>query len=400
MAQQEEAGALKLWAPVAGLTLSAFIFNTSEFIPIGLLSDIARDFQITESQAGMIITVYAWIVTVLSLPLMLLASKVEFKKLLLGILSLFVLSHFLSAVAPSYLTLMLSRAGVAFSHSIFWSIASPLAVKIAPQGKRAAALGMVITGTSVAMIAGLPLGRMIGLYMGWRATFLCIGIVALAVALFLLFVFPRVPAGSQGSSVSKLPGIVKNPALIGVYALTALIFTANFTAYSYIEPFMAQIAHMPESEITFSLTMFGIAGIVASIFFSHFYERHPVFFFATGTFGLSLFLLLLKFSAVHIWSAMVLCVFWGVTFTIFGLVFQSVVIRLEPQATPIAMSIYSGIANVGIGGGALVGGWVCALPAIEWIGYAGAAFAFVAGLICFAMIKRFISRQDIEPQLP
>ena len=72
-------------------------------------------------------------------------------------------------------------------------------------------------------------------------------------------------------------------------------------------------------------------------------------------------------------------------------------IRLEPQATPIAMSIYSGIANVGIGGGALVGGWVCALPAIEWIGYAGAAFAFVAGLICFAMIKRFIARQDIEP---
>ena len=122
MAQQEEAGALRLWAPVAGLTLSAFIFNTSEFIPIGLLTDIARDFQISESQAGMIITVYAWIVTVLSLPLMLLASKIEFKKLLLGILCLFVLSHFLSAVAPSYITLMLSRAGVAFSHSSFWSI--------------------------------------------------------------------------------------------------------------------------------------------------------------------------------------------------------------------------------------------------------------------------------------
>lgn len=116
---QEETGALKLWAPVIGLTLSAFIFNTSEFIPIGLLSDIARDFHITESQAGMIITVYAWIVTVLSLPLMLLASKIEFKKLLLAILGLFIVSHFLSAVAPSFLTLMLSRVGVAFSHSIF-----------------------------------------------------------------------------------------------------------------------------------------------------------------------------------------------------------------------------------------------------------------------------------------
>lgn len=391
MAQQEEAGALKLWAPVAGLTLSAFIFNTSEFIPIGLLSDIARDFQITESQAGTIITVYAWIVTVLSLPLMLLASKVEFKKLLLGILGLFVVSHFLSAVAPSFITLMLSRAGVAFSHSIFWSIASPLAVRIAPQGKRATALSLVVTGTAVAMIAGLPLGRMVGLYMGWRATFFSIGLVALAVAIFLLFIFPRVPANTQGSSVAKLPGILKNPALIGVYVLTALIFTANFTGYSYIEPFMAQVAHMPESEITFSLTLFGVAGIIASIFFSRCYEQHPKFFFATGTFGVGIFLALMQLSSAHIWSSMLLCVFWGITFTIFGLVFQAVVIRLEPQSTPIAMSIYSGIANVGIGSGALVGGWVCAVPAIEWIGYAGAAFAFLGGIICFAMIRRFLS---------
>lgn len=390
MAQQEETGALKLWAPVAGLTLSAFIFNTSEFIPIGLLSDIARDFQITESQAGTIITVYAWIVTVLSLPLMLLASKVEFKKLLLGILGLFVVSHFLSAVAPSFITLMLSRAGVAFSHSIFWSIASPLAVRIAPQGKRATALSLVVTGTAVAMIAGLPLGRMVGLYMGWRATFFSIGLVALAVAIFLLFIFPRVPANTQGSSVANLPGILKNPALIGVYVLTALIFTANFTGYSYIEPFMAQVAHMPESEITFSLTLFGVAGILASIFFSRCYEQHPKFFFATGTFGVGIFLALMELSSAHIWSAMLLCVFWGITFTIFGLVFQAVVIRLEPQSTPIAMSIYSGIANVGIGSGALVGGWVCAIPAIEWIGYAGAVFAFLGGIICFAMIRRFL----------
>ena len=390
MAQQEETGALKLWAPVAGLTLSAFIFNTSEFIPIGLLSDIARDFQITESQAGTIITVYAWIVTVLSLPLMLLASKVEFKKLLLGILGLFVVSHFLSAVAPSFITLMLSRAGVAFSHSIFWSIASPLAVRIAPQGKRATALSLVVTGTAVAMIAGLPLGRMVGLYMGWRATFFSIGLVALAVAIFLLFIFPRVPANTQGSSVANLPGILKNPALIGVYVLTALIFTANFTGYSYIEPFMAQVAHMPESEITFSLTLFGVAGILASIFFSRCYEQHPKFFFATGTFGVGIFLALMELSSAHIWSAMLLCVFWGITFTIFGLVFQAVVIRLEPQSTPIAMSIYSGIANVGIGSGALVGGWVCAVPAIEWIGYAGAVFAFLGGIICFAMIRRFL----------
>ena len=97
---------LRSWAPVIGLTLSAFIFNTSEFIPIGLLTDIAQDFQITEARAGLIITVYAWIVTVLSLPLMLLASKMEYKKLLLSILAIFVVSHVLSGIATGFYTLM------------------------------------------------------------------------------------------------------------------------------------------------------------------------------------------------------------------------------------------------------------------------------------------------------
>ena len=73
---------LKHWLPLIGLTLSAFIFNTSEFIPIGLLSDIARDFSTTEAHAGMLISVYAWFVTILSMPLMIFVSKIELRKLM------------------------------------------------------------------------------------------------------------------------------------------------------------------------------------------------------------------------------------------------------------------------------------------------------------------------------
>lgn len=92
---------IKAWLPVISLTFSTFIFNTSEFIPIGLLSDIASDFGITESHAGLMITVYAWAVALASLPLMLIFAKTENRRLMLSIVTLFAASHMLSAIAPT-----------------------------------------------------------------------------------------------------------------------------------------------------------------------------------------------------------------------------------------------------------------------------------------------------------
>ncbi|MBD5206385.1 MAG: MFS transporter, partial [Bacteroidales bacterium] len=94
--------------PLLGLTCAAFIFNTSEFIPIGLLSDIADDFSTTEAHAGMLISVYAWIVMLLSLPLMLLVSKIELRKLMLCTIVMFMVCQLLSSFSTTYSMLMAS----------------------------------------------------------------------------------------------------------------------------------------------------------------------------------------------------------------------------------------------------------------------------------------------------
>ena len=116
--------------PLIGMTVSAFIFNTSEFMPIGLLTDIAKSFSISEAKAGMLITVYSWIVMLLSLPLMLLVSKIDYKKLFMGTVALFGICQVLTVLSNSYGMLMASRIGVACAHAIFWSIASPIAVRM------------------------------------------------------------------------------------------------------------------------------------------------------------------------------------------------------------------------------------------------------------------------------
>lgn len=139
--------ALREWLPVIVLMCCTFVFNTSEFIPIGLLSDIAVDFGITEARAGLLITVYAWVVALVSLPLMLAVARMECRRLMLGVLGLFIASHVLSGLSSSYAMLMASRIGVACAHAVFWSIVSPLAVRVAPKGAQSAALGLIITGT-------------------------------------------------------------------------------------------------------------------------------------------------------------------------------------------------------------------------------------------------------------
>lgn len=381
MIQNREKSLLAEWLPVVGLTFAAFVFNTSEYIPIGLLTDIATDFHTTEAHAGLLITVYAWVVAIASLPLMLLVSRIENRRLLLGVLSLFIISHLVSAFSSGYSMLMASRIGVACSHAVFWSIVTPLAVRVAPEGFRSIAISMIATGTSIAMIVGLPLGRTIGLHVGWRMTFFYVAVAACVVMLLLWMMFPKVPSRNS-VSLQKLPALLKTPALLAVYILTVVAITAHFTGYSYIEPFLSQVAGLADAQVTWVLTAFGLIGILGSVLFSRYYDRHPFAFIRFAVFGLAVFLLLLRPAAYSEQGAIALCLCWGLAITIFNLVFQSEIIQVAPQATAIAMSVYSGIYNVGIGSGALIGGVICTRLSIAEVGYVGGAIALVACLYC------------------
>ena len=109
--------------------------------------------------------------------------------------------------------------------------------------------------------------------------------------------------------------------------------------------------------------------------------------------GIAFFLLLLRLSAFGHFPVVALCICWGLAITIFNLVFQSEIIRLAPEATAIAMSVYSGIYNVGIGAGALVGGFVCTHASIARIGYAGGAIALLAALFLLGAVGAVIEKE-------
>ena len=385
---------LKEWLPLLGMTLSAFIFNTSEFMPIGLLSDIAANFHMTEAQAGMMITVYSWTVTLLSLPLMLIVCKIDSKKLLLGTIALFGIGQLGSVFAVNFAMLMLARIAVACAHFIFWSIASPIAVQVVSKEHHTKALSMIITGTSIAMVIGMPLGRMIGLSIGWRMTFLCVGIIAFLTLIYLTGVFPKIER-QESFSIRELGTLLKNPILIGIYILNFLVATAYYTGYSYIEPFLKQVAHLADSWITIVLTLFGAAGLLGSFLFSRLYDKHRYAFIRFIIASVAVALLCLRVASISLYLVILVCVLWGMAVTAFNVAFQAETIKAVPEeASAVAMSLFSGIFNLGIGCGTWLGGTVCNQLSIANIGYAGGIIGVLAVLYCiFRMIPLWKAKQ-------
>ena len=386
------------WLPLIGLTFAVFVFNTSEFMPIGLLTDIATDLNISEARAGLLISVYAWVVAIMSLPLMIMVSKMELKRLLLSIIALFVVSHVASAFAEGYYTLMLSRIGVACSHAIFWSIAPPLAVRTVPDGKRALGLSTIATGSSVAMVVGLPLGRVVGLYVGWRMTFLSIAIISALIFIFIAVVFPKLQ--NRGKFAFKqLPALLHNRVLVGVFIMSVLFATAHYTGYSYIEPFLGKVAALSPDVVTLVLIVFGASGMLGSISFSKYYMANRRRFMLVMTLGPALCLLLLQVAAASLLSVVLVCIMWGAMATAFNIAFQDNTIRFAPEnATSIGMSIFSGIFNLGIGSGAYVGGLVVSHLSIDYIGYAGGIIGLIATLYLVVRYFPNMRRREMAQQ--
>ena len=371
------------------LGFGAFIFNTTEFVPVGLLSDIGSSFSIAPADVGWMLTIYAWIVALLSLPMMLLTRNMERKALLIWLFVLFIVSHLLSVIAWNFTVLVISRAGIACAHAVFWSITASMAIRVAPQGKHAFALSVLATGTGLAMILGVPVGRIIGQYFGWRMTFASIAIVAFIIMLVLFRFLPKLPSLFSGS-LNKVTEVLTNRILLVMYLSIFLMFTAHYTAYSYIEPFLAEVGSVSAPLITLMLLLFGGAGIFGSVLFSYFGETKNTLLLLSGIVAMSASMAVLFFVSSNMFGLVISVLLWGVSLMTIVLSLQMRVLKVDESASDIIMSLYSGIINVGIGAGALIGGQVIQTVGLGNIGFSAA----IIGAMGFIVVLLLLQHQN------
>ena len=382
MSFYQKAEKTQFWRVVI-MACAAFIFNTTEFVPVALLTDIGQSFDMQSSDVGLMMTVYAWTVMIMSLPAMLATGDMERKSLLLKLFVIFIIGHIISVIAWNYWILLIARMCIAVAHSLFWAITASLVMRVAPKNKKTQAIGMLAIGTSLATILGLPLGRIVGQLVGWRITFAIIAALAVVVMVFIMSLLPNLPSKNAGS-LSSLPILAKRPLLTGLYATTVLIVSAHFTAYTYIEPFMVQIGQMDPNLTTMILLVFGISGVTASVIFNRLYRLGATQFIIHAILLLAISLGFMLTSAGYTATMFALAFIWGIGISCIGLALQMRVLQLAPDATDVASAIYSGIFNAGIGAGALFGNQITHHIGLEYIGFSGATLAMIAlGIFVF-----------------
>ena len=200
--------------------------------------------------------------------------------------------------------------------------------------------------------------------------------------MFLIIrLLPNLPSKNAGS-IASLPLLAKRPLLLWLYVTTAIVISAHFTAYTYIEPFMIDVGHLDPNFATAVLLVFGFSGIAASLLFNRLYRFAPTKFIVVSMSLLMFSLLLLLFSTEAIIAMFSLVFIWGIGISCIGLSLQMRVLKLAPDATDVATAIYSGIFNAGIGAGALFGNLATTYLGLNEIGYTGAALGLI-GLIIF-----------------
>ncbi|EXF44954.1 major facilitator transporter [Pseudomonas sp. BAY1663] len=364
--------------PIAlfALTLSAFAIGTTEFVIVGLLPTIAGDLGIDLPSAGLLVSLYALGVAVGAPLLTALTGKLPRKALLLGLMLLFTAGNLLAWQAPGYESLIVARLVTGLAHGVFFSIGSTIATSLVAKEKAASAIAIMFTGLTVALVTGVPLGTFIGQHFGWRETFLAVS--ALGVIAFvgsLLFVPKGIRHTPPASLLAQL-GVLKQPRLLLVYAMTALGYGGTFTAFTFLAPILQDISGFSANAVSLVLLVYGVSVAVGNIWGGKLADgRGPIGALKLIFALLAAVLLLLTFTAGNAWLALGTVLLWGAV--AFGNVpgLQLYVVRQAEQFSPQAVDVASGLNiaafNLGIAGGAWLGGHIVAdlgLIHTAWIG--------------------------------
>ncbi len=365
---------LALWA----LTISAFAVGTTEFVIVGLIPTIAADLGVSIPSAGLLVSLYALGVTIGAPVLTALAERMHRKTLLLVLLTLFIVGNAYAAFAPDYDSLVVARFITGLAHGVFFAIASTIATDLVEPEKESSAIALVFLGLTVALVTGVPLGAFIGQNFGWQSTFL--GVVVLGVIGFIAsaVLLPATMSRIASPGLKAQLQVLTSARLLLVYLITAVGYGGNFIAFTFLAPMLTEVTGLSAGIVSLVMLLYGVSVAVGNIAGGKLADRIGVVPSLTLIFaGLALALLALGVALPDPVAAIAVAGFWG------GFAFanvpplQSYVVQIAREVAPGAVDVASGLNigafNLGIAGGAWVGGMV-----VDSVGLAAAPYIAAA----------------------
>ena len=384
--------------PVFGLLLAAFAVCTAELVLTAILPPIARDMGVDIPTAGLLVTGYAVGVGLAGPLLSLVTNSIPRRTLLLVIMGVFVVGCVGCALAPNYALLLAARLLMAACHGLFFGVSMLLATRLAPPGRQATALSLVMAGVNAATIAGIPLGAAIGNAYGWRTSFWIIaGLAALAgVALMLLIPKAKEERAAKSDFGAELRAVMR-PAVLICFTSIALTMMGIFALVTYLVPLLTGPAGIPIEVVPWTLFLMGLAGFIGNLAAGRLADRNPVATMLIGVGGCIVSLVVLTQIVSIGWLAVVVLAVFQFCGFMFPAPAQARILKEIADAPNFGSTLISTAFQVGIaigaatGAAAIASGW--SFGQLPWL----SALFYGLGLIGVLGLLAYDRRLKVKP---
>lgn len=366
-----------------------FVSVSSEFLPTGLLPDIAADLDVTESRVGLLVAVFAFTVVVSAAPLTVVTRRFSRKGLLVVLLGVFALSNVLAAVAPDYETLAAARVLGGLAHGLFWAVAGPYVSLLVAPRQLARAVSVTSAGGTLAFVLGVPFTAAIGHAVGWRWAF---GAMAVLVVVFAVLCVVSLPAvdhrrPQRDVATTDTGSIVIVPrdrsiVAVGIVAITVLLVATGHNAFfTYIAPWAISVGGVRPDELSLLLLFSGLAGAVGLLAAGIFGDRAPRLTLNVMHAGLAVAIVLTALFARGLVPAVLLTMLWSASFGGLPALYQTRALHAaSDRVRDLTGAIVTTAFNSAIGLGALIGGIVLDELGIAVVPYVAAAVVATGAL--------------------
>lgn len=343
------------WLAVLSVSIGAFALVTTEFLPVGLLPAIAAELGITEGVAGMLVTVPGIVAALAAVLVTVGVGKTDRRYVIWGLTATMVLSNALVALSHSFPLILVGRALLGIGVGGFWAIGPALSTRLVSPEAATRATAVVFAGVSVGTVAGVPAGAFLGELFGWRTAFAAAGAVGLLVLLTQMYLLPKLPP-EKAITFRQLPELLRvSKARLGILA-TVLVFLGQFSAYTYITPFLSQVTHLSATTISTLLLAYGAAGFFGNLIGGALVARSVRTSLMVTGITLGVAIGALPLLGANAWSATALVVLWGVGFGMMPISVQTWIFQAAPHAMESGGAVFVSIVQIALASGALVGG--------------------------------------------
>jgi predicted MFS family arabinose efflux permease len=347
------------WIGLLTLAGAIFVSVTSEFLPTGLLPEMAEGLGVSQSRIGLLVSVFAGTVVLSAAPLTSLTRNLPRKPLIVIVLVVFAISNLLCAIAPSYEVVLAARVLGGLAHGLFWAVVGAYPGHLVQKGQLARAVAITAAGGSAAFVLGVPAGTALGHLLGWRLAFTLAGVVVLLLAVLVLRFLPAVEHRAPLPTGEIPIPLRKDPTALGVAlvcVITLLMMVGHNLYYTYIVPFFTTINGFPDAAVSLLLLVYGLAGAVGLLLVGIFGGRYPRLGLLSSVGFVALAVLVLGLLPREPVVVVIALVVWGAAFGGAPALLQTRVLQLaSPRLRDVSAAFVTTSFNIGIGGGALIG---------------------------------------------